>query len=943
MHPASGHSRGALAFPLLIGILSLLLLTFPATLWAIGHPFVVKEINPSGNAIDPSLVNPFATIGDRILFAADDGTSGTELWVSDGSAGGTSLVKDINPGTAGASPQLLTPLNGKMVFRATEPATGTELWVTDGTAAGTQLLADIQPGTSGSAPQKFARAGNILYFVASTATGNQLWKTDGTPSGTIPATEFTPTSYSYIDSVTADNGKLLVVTCLSSMSISWDLWRVDPAAGTTVRVTTLLRQPKYVTSCGGRMFFSLVSGTYGDELWLTDGTESGTTLVKDIDPAGSATPGQLLCLDTTLYFRASEPATGMELWKSDGTPSGTLLVKDINPGTASSYPWGLKAFNGRLLLQASDGTTGGELWISDGSDAGTVPVKDINPGSGGYVTTDDLAVAGTLAVFSASDGVHGDEVWVTDGTAETTFLLADLRPGSSYSSPGNFTVSGTTLFFSAYDQNTRYTLFAAQLTPAPHSLITSPLTGTAVSSPSLSLSGEAHSDTGSPVSLVEVSLDGGNSYLPAIGTAEWSFAATLPADGIYTIRARATDGVGTQELPLPAESIQVTIDSAPPSGFMRINSGAATTTSTQVNLELTVSAVDPGVTCTYVTPPYICGTLSARYSNNGTSWTSWEPASARKSWSLLPGDGAKTVSAELKDQAGNSAIINATIMLDTSQVPSSAITSPTTGFATNGSSVAVAGTAAPGPGGDPVTLVEVSTNGGSTWQAASGTTAWNITLALPTAGTYTIKSRASTGSLQETPAAGITVTIDRTPPSGTLTLYYGEWTLNATDGGICVLVYPDICGAIDISLNGTDWSPATTKPGTGGPLWLRDKAGNISYIAAGSYGSTVGGPIQLPHATPVYYSLLQHAYDAALDGDLIKLTAGLTENLALARATTVTIRGGYDSGFTSATGTTPLSGNLTVQSGAATLENISVQGTITIGPGEVTVNSLSLL
>jgi ELWxxDGT repeat protein len=565
MHSAPGHSRGsAVAFPLLIGILSLLLLTSPTTLWAIGHPFAVKEINPGGNAIDPYTVNPFVTIGDHILFAADDGSKGTELWVSDGSASGTVLLKEINPGAAGAYPQFLTPLNGKVVFRATEPASGTELWVTDGTTDGTQMLADIYPGTSGSAPQKFARVGNILYFVASTATGSKLWKTDGTPAGTVPATEFTPSFYSFIESVTADNGKLLVVTCLSSMTISWELWQIDPAAGTTSRITTVLRQPKNVTPCGGKMFFSLVTEAYGDELWVTDGTESGTTLVKDIHPSGSATPSQLFCLAGTLYFSAGEPATGIELWKSDGTQSGTLLVKDINPGSASSYPWGLKAFNGKLVLQASDGTTGGELWISDGSAEGTVLVKDINSGNGGGATTDDLAVAGNLAIFPAIDGVHGEEVWVTDGTTATTFLLADLQPGNNPSLPGNFTVNGNTLFFSAYDQNTHYTLFAASLAPAPHSLITSPLTGTAVSSPNISLSGEAHSDTGSPVSLVEISLDGGTNYLPAIGTAEWSFTATLPEDGIYAIRARATDGAGTQELPLPAETVKVTLDRTPP-------------------------------------------------------------------------------------------------------------------------------------------------------------------------------------------------------------------------------------------------------------------------------------------------------------------------------------------------------------------------------------------
>jgi hypothetical protein len=154
--------------------------------------------------------------------------------------------------------------------------------------------------------------------------------------------------------------------------------------------------------------------------------------------------------------------------------------------------------------------------------------------------------------------------------------------------------------------------------------------------------------------------------------------------------------------------------------------------------------------------------------------------------------------------------------------------------------------------------------------------------------------------------------------------------------------YPRICGAIEMSLNWAAWQPATTSPGSGGPLRLRDKAGNISYIDAGSYASTVGGPIQLPHSTPVYYSLLQHAYDAALNGDLIKLTAGLTENLSLARSTTVTVRGGYDSGFSAATGTTSLSGNLTVRAGAAAIENVALQGVMTIETGEVTANGLSV-
>ena len=65
------------------------------------------------------------------------------------------------------------------------PATGTELWVTDGTTQGTSLVADIQPGTSGSGPTSLVAVGNEIYFAASVATlSTELWKSDGTAAGT---------------------------------------------------------------------------------------------------------------------------------------------------------------------------------------------------------------------------------------------------------------------------------------------------------------------------------------------------------------------------------------------------------------------------------------------------------------------------------------------------------------------------------------------------------------------------------------------------------------------------------------------------------------------------------------------------------------------------------------------------------------------------------------
>src|SRR4051794_4042101 len=43
-----------------------------------------------------------------LYFTANDVTHGTELWKSDGTAGGTVLLKDINPGALGSNPTSLT-------------------------------------------------------------------------------------------------------------------------------------------------------------------------------------------------------------------------------------------------------------------------------------------------------------------------------------------------------------------------------------------------------------------------------------------------------------------------------------------------------------------------------------------------------------------------------------------------------------------------------------------------------------------------------------------------------------------------------------------------------------------------------------------------------------------------------------------------------------------
>lgn len=427
-----------------------------------------------------------------VFFSALDGISGRELWRSDGTASGTWMVKEFEPGGSlaefgGSLIDNLVEYNGELYFTATDWSSGTigvtipaglignELWKTDGTPSGTALVKDIYgPPTAvneaprSSDPKDLTVFNGSLYFSAWDAVnGRELWMSDGSEGGTV-----------FLDVDPGPGGTFLdpeyltvVETTLFFAAISGrELWKTDGSMVGTVRVkdgfpANGIENP---APAGDRLFFS-GSG----ELWISDGSSTGTVEVKDIRPSGSSNPVSLIDLNGQLYFTADDGSHGREVWKSDGTDTGTVMVLDIRPGSFGSDPADLMVFDGHLFFTADDAANGRELWKTDGTDTGTVIAVNIAAFTGTetsapYPTRSSApqfpAIYNNEIYFSADDGTgdSGRELWKTDGTPGGTTLVRDLDltripndpnfPStfwSASSSPRNHLVANGLLYFAA--------------------------------------------------------------------------------------------------------------------------------------------------------------------------------------------------------------------------------------------------------------------------------------------------------------------------------------------------------------------------------------------------------------------------------------------------------------------------------------------------------------
>lgn len=437
-----------------------LLLCGVSGLGAAPAPVLVKDIQ-EGMTDWVGFNEVRATMGNRMFYVSFDPAHGEELWVSDGTALGTRMVKDINPGQASSVIREMVVSGERLFFSANNGVNGFELWVSNGTEAGTQMVADLT-GLSGrnSYPTVLTPfRGGIMFVADSTGNRTSLWKTDGTAAGTFRVKELTADDQSasnYFGAAWYVMGGYLYFSYTPD-SAPPAMWKSDGTPKGTVAVTDSLKEggPQYIEQLGvinNALYFNAYTPETGIELWKTNGTEAGTVLVKDINPGSQdGRPFSMVVIGSKGFFKATTVQNGQELWVTDGKASGTRLVGERVAGEASSNYDLMAPINGKLLVTTYKYGEAGEIFSYDLQSGLLGRVLDTSnlPGQsrtyGGRISSlVGLGKSGYFVVSLPSES-GGTKLWKTDGTNAGT-VEHDAEVGGAGLS-ALLTVASSQVFF----------------------------------------------------------------------------------------------------------------------------------------------------------------------------------------------------------------------------------------------------------------------------------------------------------------------------------------------------------------------------------------------------------------------------------------------------------------------------------------------------------------
>jgi len=434
---------------------------------------LLKDINPGP---DFSGIRMIGALGDTLLFTANDGEHGSELWMSRGTETSTRMIVDLNegPGSSfGASPSNFVWFQGAVYFQG-NGGTGSELYRTRGTAESTQLVKEINPQVSGSgnpfsgSPRKFIAGDDGFYFEASDGEyGRELWRSDGTPEGTnilLDITEGTG-STTFYDMVV--EGNTLVFVANDGIH-GKELWLSFSGGQFTYMIQDFTpgeagTDISLLGVAGNFLYFTVKEGVF-NYLYRTNGEQNSIEQLFDANDNPMRVRGEPFRHEGQLLFYANN-----RLWTTAPEGNGTREIADVS----LTVPVQMAVMNNELYFAGSSGINGNAIWRTDGTPEGTEMIREVTDAS--YQEVQSLVGGDNGLYFIGETEDFGRELWYSDGTSEGTYMLLDSRegPDDGFRSYEDVTLIryGDQLFFAGFDEEHGRELWRSTGTPESTQLV----------------------------------------------------------------------------------------------------------------------------------------------------------------------------------------------------------------------------------------------------------------------------------------------------------------------------------------------------------------------------------------------------------------------------------------------------------------------------------------